>query len=256
MQFIILLAVFSFFIFFVLGLLLRIRKEKKQRKDHEELITHTVKERFQSFMKVGGFLQHSKFINPIASWKGEKIYQFILNDGFLYEFYEILPEEESKIEINEKALTFNQMLYLRSKDHDKFLNGFSKELNEEEVTILKDFSQINSQKENADFDAQLDKLNKNKEKLAHDKENKISEDSQQTLLNPANSESLSQLNISNSINAYVKNSNISSSNILVSKEEDDFVPDTVEPLEHQKESKFKHFLNESYFKIKAKLKKK
>jgi hypothetical protein len=258
MEFIILLAVFSFFLFFVLGLFFRMRKERQQRKNHEELITHTVKERFQSFMKVGGFLQHSKFINPIASWRGEKIYQYILNEGFLYEFSDILPEDESKIEINEKTLTFNQMLYLRTNDHDSFLTHFSNELTDDETTTLKDFDH-NEVKDNHAFNHKIETINKIKDKK--EKESLAFKNNENNNINLPNSSSQSlakNVNVTGSINAYMKKSSpMNSNSILLSKEEgQDFIPDSVEPVVGKKESKFKSFLSHTFFKIKDKLKKK
>lgn len=265
MEFIILLAVFSFFIFFVLGLFLRVRKERQQRKNHEELITHTVKERFQSFMKVGGFLQHSKFINPIASWRGEKIYQYIFNDGFLYEFSDILPEDESKIEINENTLTFNQMLYLRTHEHDSFLNRFTHELTEDEAMMLKEFDH-NEVKDNHSFNHKIDSINKIKDKKEKEslafKNSTTSSDNINTNNTPNTNTNTSvnivkNININNTINAYIKgNQNNSSSLLLNKEEEEEFMPDTVEPIVGKKESKLKSFLTHTFYKIKNKIKKK
>lgn len=267
MEFIILLTVFSFFAFFLIGLFFRIRQEKQQKKSHEELITHTVKQRFQSFMKVGGFLQHSKFINPIASWRGEKIYQYIFNEGFLYEFTDILPEDESKIEIDEKNLTFNQMLYTRLENNEAFLSHFSHELNAEEIELLRDFGNSHSKKTNQNVDMNIEKLNqinqhKEEQSLTDDnnENNKNSSTSHDSLLTKINQENVENINITNSINAYLKKTtnptNTSSSIFFKQTNDASFIPDTVEPIKDKKESKVKHFLSTAFLKIKNKINKK
>ncbi len=82
-------------------------------------------ERRQKIMsRVDAFIKSSKFIEPIATWRNEKIYKFIFNNGYLYEFDDILPENNQRIGIDDEFLCFKQFCYKRVNNPTEFMSKF------------------------------------------------------------------------------------------------------------------------------------
>ncbi len=79
--------------------------------------------------KVDSFLKKSKFFEPIANWRGDKIYKYIFSDGYLYEFEEIMAENNQRIGLDEEFLCFKQLSYKRVNNPEQFIKKFSSELN-------------------------------------------------------------------------------------------------------------------------------
>lgn len=74
------------------------------------------------------FLDGSKFILPIATWKGKSIYKYIFSEGYLYEFSEIMPANNYSIGKNEQFLCFEQLCYNRVTDPLEFMKNHANEL--------------------------------------------------------------------------------------------------------------------------------
>lgn len=72
--------------------------------------------------KVEKFLKGSKFIEPIARWREENIYRYILNNGYLYEFEDTMSENNQRIGIDEDFLCFKRLCYKRVNNPLDFLN--------------------------------------------------------------------------------------------------------------------------------------
>ena len=73
--------------------------------------------------KVEEFLENSKFEEIIGSWRGENIYRYIYNNGYIYEFEDIMPENKQSIGIDENNLHFKQLSYKRIENPENFLNS-------------------------------------------------------------------------------------------------------------------------------------
>jgi cbb3-type cytochrome oxidase subunit 3 len=72
--------------------------------------------------KVDNFLKDSQFIEPIAKWREENIFRYVLNGGFLYEFSEIMPPEDQKIGLDDDFLCFKQLAYKRVNNPQDFFD--------------------------------------------------------------------------------------------------------------------------------------
>lgn len=79
--------------------------------------------------RVEKFVKGSKLVEPIAKWKDETIYKYVFNDGYLYEFEDILVENNQRIGIDEEYLCFKQICYKRVNNPLDFMEKFGKELN-------------------------------------------------------------------------------------------------------------------------------
>ena len=83
--------------------------------------------------KVEEFLKESKFFDPIATWRNEKIYKFIFNKGYLYEFDEIMPENNQRIGLDDNFLCFKQLNYKRVNNPEEFIQKFGNEIRVEKT---------------------------------------------------------------------------------------------------------------------------
>lgn len=78
--------------------------------------------------RLDAFIKGSKFIEPIATWRNEKIYKYVFNNGCLYEFDDILPESNQRIGIDEDSLCFKQFCYKRVNNPAEFMTKFGSAL--------------------------------------------------------------------------------------------------------------------------------
>lgn len=81
--------------------------------------------RNQIINKVENFLKTSKFVEPIAKWRDEDVYKYVFNDGYLYEFEDIMTESNQKIGMDEDFLCFKRLCYKRVADPVDFMSRFS-----------------------------------------------------------------------------------------------------------------------------------
>jgi hypothetical protein len=79
--------------------------------------------------RVEKFVKGSKLVEPIAKWKNDTIYKYVFNDGYLYEFEDILVESNQRIGIDEEYLCFKQVCYKRVNNPLDFMEKFGKDLN-------------------------------------------------------------------------------------------------------------------------------
>ena len=94
-----------------------------QRQKNEE-----DKRRQQILNKVENFLKNSQFMEPIAKWRDENIYRYVFNNGYLYEFDDIMTESNQRIGMDEDCLCFKRLCYKRVNDPVEFLNKTSLKL--------------------------------------------------------------------------------------------------------------------------------
>ncbi len=108
-------------------------KEKKKKLEGGNNFENMLKEEFERrakiLTKVESFIKSSKFIEPIAVWKNDNIYKYIFNNGKLYEFEEIMPENNQRIGIDDDYLCFKRFCYKRVANPINFINKFGKMLN-------------------------------------------------------------------------------------------------------------------------------
>lgn len=110
------------------------REAKAEHNQYSKDLDGLLKERIlaENRKKVIGmvhdFLKEAKFIKPIAVKNDEKIFQFVYLDGFLYEFYEILAENNKRIGRDSENLCFRDLSYMRVNNPQKFLEDFAQEL--------------------------------------------------------------------------------------------------------------------------------
>jgi len=78
--------------------------------------------------RVEEFVKGSKFIEPIATWRNDNIYKYVFNEGYLYEFNEILSENNQRVGIDEESLCFKQFCYKRVVNSSDFIQKFGKAL--------------------------------------------------------------------------------------------------------------------------------
>ena len=101
--------------------------EKNQEKDvsqQEKKILEEINKRNIILEKVNNFIKNSKFVEPIAVWGGENIYRYIFNSGKLYEFEDIMTENNQRVGIDEEYLCFKKFCYKRVKNPIEFINKF------------------------------------------------------------------------------------------------------------------------------------
>lgn len=66
------------------------------------------------------FLKDAQFFEPVAKWREEDIFRYILNEGYLYEFDEIMPPNHQRIGRDEDYLCFKQLTYKRVMNPEEF----------------------------------------------------------------------------------------------------------------------------------------
>lgn len=91
----------------------------QQQKEEEQ------SRRAQIISKVENFLKTSKFEDPIIKWRNEDVYRYIFNDGYVYEFEDIMTENNQKIGMDEDFLCFKKLCYKRVTNPVEFLSKFS-----------------------------------------------------------------------------------------------------------------------------------
>lgn len=117
---------------------------KKKRVEQEELspninqasqsnqqitmLKEELERRAKIIHRVEDFIKSSKFVEPIAEWRNDKIYKYVFNNGYLYEFDEILPENNQRIGIDEDFLCFKRFSYKRVNNPVEFMEKFGKSL--------------------------------------------------------------------------------------------------------------------------------
>jgi hypothetical protein len=80
--------------------------------------------------RVEAFIKSSKFIEPIATWRNERIFKYVFNNGYLYEFEDILPENNQRVGIDDDFLCFKQFCYKRVSNPTDFMVKFGSALNQ------------------------------------------------------------------------------------------------------------------------------
>lgn len=85
--------------------------------------------------RVETFVKSSKFIEPIATWRNEKIYKYVFNNGYLYEFEDILPENNQRVGIDDDFLCFKQFCYKRVSNPTEFMTKFGQALSQVQVPV-------------------------------------------------------------------------------------------------------------------------
>ena len=88
-----------------------------QNKENEE-----DKRKQQILSKVESFLNSSQFMEPVAKWRDENIYRYVFNNGYLYEFEDIMTESNQRIGMDEDFLCFKRLCYKRVNASIDFLN--------------------------------------------------------------------------------------------------------------------------------------
>ncbi len=93
-------------------------------KEQEGFLKEELTRRAKIVEKVEGFIKGSKLVEPIATWKEDKIYKYVFNNGKLYEFDDIMPESNQRVGIDEEYLCFKRFCYKRVTNPIQFLNKF------------------------------------------------------------------------------------------------------------------------------------
>ena len=91
-----------------------------------EMVEEELLRRKNIINRIELFLRSSQFIDPIANWRNEKVYRYILNNGYLYEFDDFMTENNQRIGMDEDFLCFKQMTYKRVNNPQEFLENLSK----------------------------------------------------------------------------------------------------------------------------------
>lgn len=78
----------------------------------------------RKILNVKKFLNASQFYEELAMWQDKIIYKFIFNNGFLYEFSEVLPDDENLHEIDDNGLAFDRLKYKRVANPEEFIKKF------------------------------------------------------------------------------------------------------------------------------------
>lgn len=107
----------------------KLLKHKTTEKNETESINHKVleeelKRRELIIEKIDNFLRQAQFFDPIAKWKGNNVYRYVVNNGVLYEFEDFMLENNQRIGIDDNYLCFKQMTYKRVNDPQDFLETF------------------------------------------------------------------------------------------------------------------------------------
>lgn len=109
----------------------RFKNLKNEESNYAEKIDTVLKQRKLMEQRknivsdVHKFLKNSKFIKAIAMRSGDKIYQYIYSEGFLYEFKEILVGSNKKIGKDTENLCFRELSYNRVNNPENFLIEFA-----------------------------------------------------------------------------------------------------------------------------------
>lgn len=82
----------------------------------------------ETIFRVDHFLKHAQFIDLVGSLGELKIYNYIFNSGYLYQFDEVMSDKDNKIGIDENLLCFKKLCYKRVNNPKKFLEKFGHEL--------------------------------------------------------------------------------------------------------------------------------
>lgn len=113
------------------------KKAKAAKEEHNEYskeLDGLLKERILADNRkkvialVHDFLKEAKFIKAIAVKNEEKIFKYVYSDGFLYEFQEILAENNKRVGKDSENLCFRDLSYSRVNNPQKFLEDFATEL--------------------------------------------------------------------------------------------------------------------------------
>ena len=102
-----------------------IQKQKEEEQSRRNIIIN----------KVENFLKTSKFVEPIAKWREEDVYKYVFNDGYLYEFEDIMTENNQKVGMDEDFLCFKRLFYKRVANPVDFMSKFS-----ESIALIKNNS--------------------------------------------------------------------------------------------------------------------
>jgi hypothetical protein len=118
-------------------------EDKLEMPNHQRVMdaTKEIQRRNKIASRVDNFLNESKFIEQVATWRNEKIYKYIFNDGFLYEFDEIMPENNQRIGMDDEYLCFKQLSYKRVNNPEEFIQKFANQIAEK---INKENLEINN----------------------------------------------------------------------------------------------------------------
>lgn len=107
-----------------------IKKTNVGSKNQLNILQEELERRTKIINRVEAFIKSSKFIEPIATWRNERIYKYVFNNGYLYEFEDILPENNQRIGIDDDFLCFKQFCYKRVNNPTEFMTKFGAALNQ------------------------------------------------------------------------------------------------------------------------------
>lgn len=124
MEYIIIVMAFSFLLSSLYNIVKKQYLIKKQQTVIENKFKEHIAETFKNLSNVQLFLENSVFYNPIANWNNAIIYQYVFNDGYLYEFNSTLSQMNEKTSITEDLLYFNQLSYKRVNDPQLFIKKY------------------------------------------------------------------------------------------------------------------------------------
>ena len=94
----------------------------KNKMNSENKKTEEDQRKQQILSKVESFLKNSQFMEPVAKWRDENIYRYVFNNGYLYEFEDIMTESNQRIGMDEDFLCFKRLCYKRVNASIEFLN--------------------------------------------------------------------------------------------------------------------------------------
>lgn len=89
---------------------------------NEKILKEELERRKKILVEVESFLKGSEYFEPIARWRDGSIYRYILNDGKLYEFSDIMVEENQRVGRDDDFLCFKQLSYKRVTDPTDFIS--------------------------------------------------------------------------------------------------------------------------------------
>jgi hypothetical protein len=107
-----------------------IKRTNVGSKNQLNILQEELERRTKIINRVEAFIKSSKFIEPIATWRNERIYKYVFNNGYLYEFDDILPENNQRIGIDDDFLCFKQFCYKRVNNPTEFMTKFGPALNQ------------------------------------------------------------------------------------------------------------------------------
>lgn len=106
-------------------LLLKYKKEQLSNKNTEStMVLEEQARRERILSEIHHFLTSAQFFEPVAKWRDEDIYRYILNEGYLYEFEEIMPPAHQRIGRDEEYLCFKQLTYKRVMNPEEFFSKY------------------------------------------------------------------------------------------------------------------------------------